>query len=282
MRLFALSALVMLAFAGNSLLNRAAVGAGLIGAMPFALIRVIAGAVVLGLLVRARPGRDNLAPALWLAVYLVGFSWAYRALDAGIGALILFAGVQVTMLAGALAGGERPPGRRLAGAAVALAGLVALLWPGSGAVPAPLPALSMAAAALGWGLYSLAGRRAADPLRATAANFLLAVPLVALAALPGGLGAVQPRGVALALTSGAVTSGLGYALWYAILPRLGAARAAVAQLSVPVLAIAAGALLLGEGLSTTAALSAAVVLGGVALATLPARRNPAQGPAAKG
>ncbi len=262
----------MLAFAANSLLNRAAVGGGLIGALPFALVRVLAGALVLGLLVRARPGRHNALPALWLTVYLVGFSLAYQSLDAGIGALILFASVQVTMLAGALLAGEVLPPRRLVGAALALAGLVALLAPGAQAVPALAPALLMAGAGLGWGLYSLAGRRAADPLRATAANFLLAVPMVALATLPAGFGAPAPLGLALAVIGGAVTSGLGYALWYAVLPRLGAVRAAVAQLSVPVLTLGAGAVLLAETPSRAALLAAAVVLAGVALASLPGRR----------
>lgn len=264
----------MLAFAANSLLNRAAVGGGQIGAMPFAVIRVLAGALVLGLLARARPTRANLAPALWLTLYLVGFSLAYAALDAGIGALILFAGVQVTMLAGAVALGEHPPPRRFAGAALALAGLAALLLPGTGAVPGLAPALLMAVAAGGWGLYSLAGRGSAAPLRATAANFLLAAPMVALAALPFGLGEVAPMGVGLALVSGALTSGLGYALWYRVLPELGAGRAAVAQLSVPVIAILGGALWLGEALSLGATLASAVVLAGVALATTPARRPP--------
>ncbi|MCB1397481.1 MAG: EamA family transporter [Rhodobacteraceae bacterium] len=270
MRLLALSALVMVAFAANSLLNRAAVGGGLIGAMPFAVIRVLAGAAVLGLLARARPTRRNLGPALALALYLVGFSLAYTQLDAGIGALILFAGVQVTMLAGAAVMGESVPARRYAGAAVALAGLGALLWPGTGAVPGLAPAALMAAAALGWGLYSLAGRGSRDPLRATAANFLLATPVVALAALPFDRTASLP-GVALAVVAGAVTSGLGYALWYAVLPQLGAARAAVAQLTVPVIAVIGGVLLLGEALSPAAALASAVVLAGVALAVLPAR-----------
>lgn len=272
MRLLALTALVMVAFAANSLLNRLAVGAGLIEALPFALIRVLAGALVLGLLARARPTRANLLPALWLTLYLVGFSLAYVALDAGIGALILFAGVQVTMLAGAVIGGDAVPARRLIGAGVALAGLAALLLPGTGAVPALLPALAMAIAALGWGLYSLAGRRATDPLTATAANFLLATPLVALACLPVGLGSVSGHGIVLAVISGAVTSGLGYALWYAVLPQLGAARAAVAQLTVPILAILAGALMLGEHLSGGAMAASAVVLVGVALAMLPARK----------
>ncbi len=271
MRLFALAALVMVAFAANSLLNRWAVGGGLIGAMPFALVRVLAGALVLALLARALPGRGNLGPALALSAYLIGFSLAYEGLDAGIGALILFACVQVTMLAGAHLSGEALPARRLAGAALALAGLVALLVPGTGAVPALAPALWMAGAGVAWGLYSLAGRGAQSPLRATAANFALAVPVVALATLPAGLGAPTGGGVALAVLAGAVTSGLGYALWYRVLPQLGAGRAAVAQLSVPVIALAGGALMLAEAPGLPALAASGVVLAGVALASLPQR-----------
>ena len=273
MRLFALAALVMAAFAANSLLNRWAVGGGLIGAMPFALVRVLAGAAVLALLARALPDRRNLGPALALSAYLIGFSLAYEALDAGIGALILFACVQVTMLAGARLAGEALPARRLAGAGLALAGLAALQVPGTGAVPAPGPALLMAGAGVAWGLYSLAGRGAASPLRATAANFLLAVPVVALATVPSGLGAPTGGGVVLAVVAGAVTAGLGYALWYRILPGLGAARAAVAQLSVPVIALAGGAALLAEVPAWPALAASGVVLAGVALASLPVRRQ---------
>ncbi|WP_323036281.1 DMT family transporter [Pararhodobacter sp.] len=272
MRLLLATVLVMVAFAANSLLNRAAVGTGEIGAMPFALIRVCAGAVVLAVLAQARPTWANLGPALALSLYLVGFSLAYLAIDAGIGALILFAGVQLTMLTGAVIGAERPPLRRFAGAAVALVGLGVLLWPGSEGAPALLPALLMGGAALGWGLYSLAGRKATHPVCATAANFLLAVPIVGAATLPFGWGAPSTTGLALAVASGALTSGLGYAVWYAVLPQLGAARAAVVQLTVPVIAIVAGVILLGETLSTTAALACAVVLAGVAMAVFPARR----------
>jgi len=276
MRLLALTALVMTAFAANSLLNRAALAEGLIEPMPFALIRVIAGALVLALLLRERPrlGRAQWGAAAALTAYLVGFSLAYVVLDAGIGALILFGLVQVTMLIGAVAGGERPAPRRWAGAALALAGLAALFLPGVDAVPDAGAAALMALAALGWGLYSLAGRSAARPLAATATNFLLATPMVALLALPGLTATIpSPAGVMLAVISGAVTSGLGYALWYAVLPALGAARAAVAQLSVPVIALIGGVLLLGETLTLAAVGASAVILAGVALATLPSRRR---------
>lgn len=277
-RLFLLTALVMTAFAANSLLNRAALADGLIDALPFALIRVVAGAVVLALLVREWPraGRAQWGAAAALTAYLVGFSLAYVALDAGIGALILFGLVQVTMLAGAVALGDRPALRRWAGAALAMVGLGALLLPGVDAVPDPVAAGLMALAALGWGLYSLAGRGAARPLAMTATNFTLAVPMVAALALPGLFSAsLTAPGVALAVVSGAVTSGLGYALWYRVLPALGAARAAVAQLSVPVIALAGGVLVLGESLTWTGALASLVVLAGVALAILPGRKSPA-------
>jgi drug/metabolite transporter (DMT)-like permease len=270
MRLAALTALVLVAFAANSILNRLALAGGDIGPAAFAALRLGAGAAVLSLLVVARGGRVPLAGpgraigAGALALYMIGFSFAYLTLDAGLGALILFGGVQVTMFAGAVLGGEAVPLRRWAGGGIALAGLAALLWPAGAGAPDPAGALLMAAAALGWGLYSLAGRRAADPLAATAANFAVALPvaLAALAVARDAAGAT-PLGIAAALVSGAVTSGLGYALWYAVLPRLGASRAAVAQLAVPVIAVAGGVAFLGEAPTARMLVAGAVVLGGV-------------------
>ena len=288
MRLFLTTALVMLAFAGNSVLNRMALKGGAIGAMDFALWRLAAGALVLaGLALALRRGLPLGAPRRWagalaLAVYVVGFSLAYLRLDAGIGALILFGGVQVTMFAGALATGEALPARRWAGAGMALAGLGWLLWPG-GAAPVPgVSAGLMAAAAAGWGIFSLIGRRAGDPLAATAASFVLALPMAGLVWLmmPGG-GAPTVAGIGLAVLSGAVTSGLGYALWYAVLPALGAGRAAVAQLTVPVIAAAGGALMLAEVPGWRFAGAAALVLAGVGLAAWQRRQTggPTPGPA---
>jgi len=275
MRLLVPVSLVMTAFAANSLLNRAAVAGGQISPMGFALIRVLAGAVTLAVLTRAParpwPARANLVPALALSAYLIGFSLAYLALDAGVGALILFAGVQVTMLTGALMSGEGLPARRLIGACLALLGLGALLLPGAEATPGLAPVLLMGAAAVGWGIYSLAGRKVQNPVAKSAANFILAVPMVALAALPFGWASMTWQGAGLAVLSGAVMSGLGYALWYAVLPALGAGRAAVAQLSVPVIAILGGVVFLGESLSGLALLASAIVLAGVALASFPAR-----------
>jgi drug/metabolite transporter (DMT)-like permease len=273
MRLFLLTALTMLAFAANSVLNRWAVGPGHIGAVEFAMVRLLAGAATLAVLVLwqrgglAWPGmQGRVAGVLGLSAYLIGFSLAYRGLDAGTGALVLFGTVQVTMFAGALISREVVPGRRWAGAALALAGLALIAAPGAtGLLPLVL------VAGLGWGVYSLAGRGATDPLAATAWNFLLSVPLVLPLGLAAGVASPDPVGVVLAVVSGAVTSGLGYALWYQVLPRLGAARAAVAQLSVPVIAALGGAAILAELPGLRFWMAAGLVLGGVALASLPYR-----------
>ncbi|SFD88807.1 DMT family transporter [Roseivivax sediminis] len=280
MRLFLLTALTMVAFAANSVLNRLAVaGAGMDPAL-FGTVRLLSGALMLAGLCLLRSGSlrfggpGRVAGVLALLLYMYAFSGAYLALDAGLGALILFGTVQVTMFAGGLSGGERPPPRRWIGAALAFAGLAWLLWPGAGAEVSTGHGLLMAAAGLGWGIYSLAGRGAGDPLQGTAANFILAAPLGLLIglALPG-TGAMGAAGLVLAVLSGAVTSGLGYALWYSVLPRLPASVAAVAQLTVPPIAIAGGALLLGEVPSPAFLTASAVVLGGVALSVLPLGRR---------
>lgn len=267
MRLLGLTCLAMLAFAANSVLNRMAVGAGRIDPVVFAVVRLAAGAGMLSLLLawrgRVWPGWRGRAPGVaGLLVYLFGFSAAYLVLDAGTGALILFGAVQITMFAGALASGEPLPARRLSGAALSLVGLVVLLAPKGGALA---PQFAMAAAGVGWGVYSLAGRKQNDALAGTAWNFLLALPfgLIALVLWPGDWSAA---GLALAVTSGAVTSGLGYALWYRLLPELGAGRAGVVQLSVPLIAASAGFVLIGEVPGPGFWLATILVLGGVGLA----------------
>lgn len=273
MRLILLTALTMAAFAGNSIPNRLAVGQSGMDPASFALIRVAAGAVVLvGLLMlrqgaRPRVTAGTLPGVAGLVIYLGAFSVAYVGLAAGTGALILFGMVQITMFAGAVLGGQTIAPMRVLGAAVAFAGLLALLWPGTSPV-ALIPALVMATAGVGWGIYSLAGGGNTDALAGTAVNFVLAVPVMTLFWAGMGAAPLIGPGVWLAVVSGAVTSGLGYALWYAILPGLGAQRAAVAQLTVPVIAAAGGALLLGEGLGWRFMLAALLVLGGVALASL--------------
>lgn len=282
MRLVIITAAAMAAFAANALLNRAALAGGLIDPAGFAAIRTASGAAALAVLAlaagRAWPRIDagRMAAALALAVYMLGFSFAYVALDAGAGALILFGGVQAAMLAGAVALREAVPARRWLGVGLALAGLAALTRPDAGAVPEPAAAAMMALAAAGWGAYSLAGRRQSDPVAATALHFALATPLVA-AALPFAPMNAQPAGVALALVSGIVTSGLGYAAWYAAVPALGAGRAAAAQLTVPAIALAGGAAFLGERPGAPALAAAAVILAGVAIAVLPYRRMGSSG-----
>lgn len=282
MRLFLLTALTMVAFAANSVLNRAALAGGGMDAMSFGTARLIAGAVTLAVLstvlresVFSR-GKGRLVGVLSLIVYIYGFSSAYEALDAGIGALILFGVVQVTMFAGGVVAREAMPVRRWIGACVSFAGLAWLLWPGAGAQVSPWHGLLMGLAGAGWGIYSLAGRGAVDGLRVTTSNFVLAVPLgVVLWAVAPGEAAWDGRGLGLAILSGAVASGLGYALWYSVLPRLPASVAAVAQLSVPVLAMAGGAVLLSEALTWRFAVAACLVLGGVAVSVVP--RAPCRG-----
>jgi len=281
MRLVFLTLVVMLAFAGNSILNRLAVGAGDIGAMGFAQIRLAAGVVMLVVLCRWRqqrlsqPVKMSLLGGGSLALYMIGFSLAYRSLDAGLGALILFGVVQITMFGwGALRGSVVAPGQVL-GALLAFGGLAYVLWP-TGSVQVPLiGAAFMAAAGLGWAIYSLLGRQVQSPLAATTVNFMWAtvmvLPLTWLLADPV---AISVRGAGLAIVSGAVTSGLGYALWYRVLPQLQPAVAATVQLSVPVIAMLAGVIGLGEILSPQLIIGTLAVLGGIALViTLAPRRR---------
>ena len=273
-RLFLLTSLTMAAFAANSVLNRMALSGGSIGPADFALIRVLSGVVMLAVLVWWRDRKlVDLSEVSWksagaLVLYVLGFSFGYITLSAGTGALILFGGVQVTMFSGALLAGERPSNTRWAGAGLAFLGLVWLLLP-SAYAPDPVGAALMAAAAFGWGIYSLYGRKVARPLQATAGNFLLAVPVVILVSLVFP----DPKdplfgGILLAVLSGAVTSGMGYALWYSILPRLEASLAAVAQLTVPVIAVLAGIIVLDEVPTFGFWVSAVLVLGGVGLSAL--------------
>lgn len=274
MRFYLLVCVVLVAFASNSILNRMAVGGAEIDALLFAVVRAIAGTVMLTVLVLIqRRGLPVLNPARIvgagsLAVYLIGFSIAYIQMDAGLGALILFGGVQVTMFAGALIGGERPPARRWIGAGLALAGLAWLSWPsGQAALPA-MAVIAMLLAAIGWGIYSLAGRKATDPMAETGANFIWSVPplilVVWLWQTPGDAVATTPVGLGLAVIAGALTSGLGYALWYAVLPRLGGSTSALLQLTVPVIAMAAGVLLLDEVITWRMVGAGGITLGGIA------------------
>lgn len=260
----------MTAFAANSVLNRAAVGDVGMDPVEFGVIRLLSGAVALVALVVwqkrgfALGGAGRVVAVMGLLAYIFGFSLAYQGLDAGLGALVLFGVVQMTMFTGALVGREDVPMVRWLGAGMALAGLIWLLLPSGGPAVSGVHVAMMACAGLGWGIYSLQGRKESDATQATAMNFLLAAPVAVVTGAGLGLGGEMPAaGVGLAIVSGVITSGLGYALWYAILPGLGASRAAVAQLSVPVIAMAGGMAFLGEPLTLRFVGAAVLVIGGV-------------------
>ena len=278
MRLAALVAVVMLAFAGNSILNRIGVARFGMDPLSFGAIRVAAGALVLLAITRGQGWPRLRDPWRWagaatLGLYMIGFSWAYFSLGAGLGALILFATVQVMMFGTAVARGQRVPPLRWIGMAVAMAGLIVLLWPVGAVRVDPAGALAMIAAGTGWGAYTLLGQGERDATRASAANFMLCLPLMLLAvAARAQIGPLPAGGVVTAIVAGAVTSGLGYALWYRVLPALPTTMAATAQLSVPVIAVLAGILLLAEPLTPRIAVASALVLGGIGLSVLRQRR----------
>ncbi len=264
-----LAGIAMLAFAGNSVLCRLALVNTGIDAASFTVLRIVSGAIVLWLLVvlrkRARPASGNWAGALALTIYAAAFSFAYIQLDTGTGALLLFGAVQLSMLAFGLVRGERLSTAATAGLVLATVGVLVLLLPGSTAPPLG-SALIMLLSGLAWGAYSLLGRGAVDPLAETADNFLRSVPLVLLLALPF-VGQIRwdATGALYAILSGALTSGLGYAIWYSALRGLGAMQAASLQLSVPILAAIAGVLLLSEPLSVRMLIAAVAVIGGLAI-----------------
>jgi len=268
-----LTAIALVAFAANSVLCRLALGPGTIDATSFTTIRIAAGTATLTLVylfrsrgtpLGVRP-RSRWAPGA-LFLYAACFSFAYLSLSTGTGALILFGAVQITMMVAALRGGERPSPLAWLGYAAAAGGLIYLVAPGVEA-PSPRGATLMALAGFGWGVYSLLGRGSASPLSDSARNFLWATPL---ALISSGLFyseiALTRQGAVLALVSGALTSGVGYVIWYAALRGLSAARAAVVQLSVPAIAAAGGAVFSGETITWRLITSATLILGGIALA----------------
>ena len=273
-----LTTAAMVAFAANSVLCRAALGGGQIDAASFSAIRLLSGALALLAIHAVRRGVRTPRRAGWfsaalLFLYAVPFSFAYDTLTTGTGALILFAAVQATMLVAGLATGERPRLLQWIGLAAALGGMTYLVLPGVTA-PSLTGSVLMAVAGIAWGLYSLHGRGAVDPLGETRDNFVRSVPMVAVVSLLSvGDFEITPAGALLAVTSGALASGAGYAIWYTALAGLTATFAATVQLSVPVIAAVGGVLVMGESVTFRLVLSSVLILGGVALALPRSRRT---------
>lgn len=284
LRLNALTTLAMMAFAGNSLLARAGLDTTTMDPATFTSLRLASGAAMLWLLVTwrslrapgspVRAGAGNWPSALALWVYAAGFSFAYVSLPAGTGALLLFGSVQATMIGFGLFRGDRLRGLQWVGLALAGLGLVVLLSPGLAAPPV-LGSLLMVTAGVAWGVYSLRGQGAGDPLQVTAGNFLRAVPVaLVLSAVLWRQAAFDVPGVAYAVASGTLASGIGYAVWYTALPALKSIQAATVQLSVPVITALGGLLFLGEVLSLRFVVASVAVLGGIALVIVQ-KRTPA-------
>ena len=279
LRVAVLTLIALIAFAGNSLLCRVALAQTPIDAATFTAVRLASGALVLWLIVRLRGGATwsygNCTSALALFAYAAAFSFAYVTLPAAIGALLLFGAVQATMIGHGLWRGERLRRPQIVGVLLALGGLVGLLLPGLAAPPLG-GALLMLAAGIAWGIYSLRGQGVGDPTAVTAGNFVRTVPLAALLSLVMLDDAMlDSAGVLLAVASGALASGIGYAIWYAALPGLKTTLAATVQLSVPVIAALGGIVFLGEALSARLLLASAAILGGIALVVLERRRSDA-------
>ncbi|GAA5190261.1 DMT family transporter [Ferrimonas gelatinilytica] len=262
--------LALFAFAGNSILCRMALDVEQIDAASFTLLRLASGAALLTLLPLSSPPRSakpigSWRSGFWLMLYAVGFSYAYRFVDAGAGALVLFAAVQLMMLSWAAAKGERLSMGGVIGLLAAAGGLLILLLPGVDA-PQPAGVALMVTAGIAWALYSIRGQGSVAPIADTRGNFqrafVWALPLIVPALL---WGQVPPSGAALAVLSGALTSALGYVLWYRVLPTLSTVAASVCQLSVPVWAALAGVFLLGESFTLRLVLSSGLVLGGISL-----------------
>ncbi len=271
MKIFFLTAFALTAFAFNSILCRMALATGEIDAASFTVIRLISGTGMLAALLlatgktRKLSTNGNWLSAFFLFAYAIAFSFAYLGLTTGTGALILFGGVQLTMFGVSLFRGDRPVAFEWIGLLAAFGGLIYLVLPGLAAPPL-LSAALMASAGIAWGFYTLRGRRSDDPLADTAGNFLRSVPMALAAAVPF-IASLQasPRGAILAILSGTIASGIGYSVWYAALKYHTPTRAAILQLSVPVIAAIGGIVLLAETASLRLLIASGLVLGGIAL-----------------
>ena len=271
--------LALIAFAANSVLCRFALGKNLIDAASFTSVRLISGAVMLTFVALFSKEKlnftfkDNFFSSSMLFIYAVTFSFAYINLSTGTGALILFGAVQLTMIISALFIGERPNLFEWAGLIMALAGLVYLVSPGLTA-PSIGGSVLMLFSGIAWGIYSLRGRRNKHPLISTANNFILSVPFViVISIIFFSQMNISSRGFLLALTSGAVTSGLGYAIWYVALRGLTATRAATVQLSVPIIAAIGGVMFLTEEISLRLIIASLLILGGIGMAIVVGKKK---------
>ena len=266
-----LAGIALLAFAANSVLCRLALRDGAIDPASFTAVRIASGALMLLVVAATARSEGGARPRSWRAaamlfLYAAAFSFAYVSLSAGTGALFLFGAVQVTMLVAAMLGGERLGPLQWVGFLSAVGGLAWLVAPGVTA-PSPSGALLMTGAGIAWGLYSVHGRGSSAPLLETRTNFVLAVPMALLLVLVAMKGLhLSPRGVGLAVISGAVTSGLGYVVWYRALRSLSGVSAALVQLATPVITAVGGILWLGEALTPRVVVATVLVLGGIALA----------------
>ena len=272
-RIFILTSLAMVAFAANSLFCRLALRRLTIDAATFSSIRIISGAVALGLILTIRRSTTgdmgSWLSAAALFAYVAAFSFAYNTLSAGTGALLLFAAVQSTMIIWGLSKGERLHFQQWTGLMLAFAGLVLLMLPGLSTPPLAGSVL-MLSAGVAWGVYSLRGTKSRDPVGSTAGNFIRAVPLTLLLSVVSlHLTHADAVGVTYAIISGAITSGLGYVIWYAAITGLTATAAATVQLSAPVLAAIGGILFLNEALTIRFVVASLAVLGGIALVVVP-------------
>ena len=280
MRIIILTGTAMLAFAANSVLARLALSDGAIDAASYTGIRLLAGAMLLYFLLFWGPGTSGArrmggswAGAAALLGYAIAFSVAYLMLGAGLGALILFASVQMSMLGWAIIKGDRPGAIEWTGIGLAVASLVYLVSPGLTA-PHPFGTVLMALAGASWAVYSLIGRGSRSPLADTTGNFVRCAPIaIGLVGIGLWTTPVAPTGVAYAIASGAIASGLGYAVWYMALPALSRVQASTVQLTVPAIAAAGGVLIIGETITLRLALASIGILGGVALALLAAERR---------
>jgi drug/metabolite transporter (DMT)-like permease len=278
-RIVLFTSFALIAFAANSVLNRLALGGNTIDASSYIAIRLLSGAITLAIIhgfnkndfsliknAFSPPSISALLPAFYLFLYGISFSFAYRSLNSGTGAFILFGTVQITMLSNALIKGERPHYTEWLGLFTAIGGLIYLVLPGLSA-PDPFGAFLMLIAGISWGFYTLKGRGVKDPLESTALNFVRSVPMILIVtSFTFGQAHISIEGVIYALISGAVTSGVGYSIWYAALKGLTTTQAAILQLFVPVIAALGGVLFLSENITTRLIYTGLLIIGGVTLA----------------